>query len=372
MALCLRNETDIGDFIRGVTLYGVGGGGNPVLGTARITEILEKFGVVELIDPASIPDEEMTCCVFGMGSVAPTSDQPGIYGQRARQTKDPNVRALQELEKLTNTNIAAVVPSETGGLNTVIGLHAGAMLGKKIVDGDYSGRAKPELSQAIPVVNGKDIMPFAVCDDWGNVIHIIKTASPATMEAIGKQISVITKAPDKFAICAHAGMLMPAREMKKHIVSGSLSQATLVGRLIREANACGAGAAEAAAKGMSGRVLFKGNVTELIWESGGYMSGYAYVDGSGDYSGSKFKFWFRNENHLAWRDGRVVAMSPDLIAVVRQDNGEPITNGVLTKGDAIAVLGAPHMPSRTEASIAAMGPRHFDFDMDYVEIEKLW
>ena len=177
MATYLRNSIDIKDFIRGCTLFGVGGGGNPKLGIARMEEVLEKYGIVELVDPKDISDEEMTCCVFGMGSIAPNEDVPGAYGQFSRVTKDPNIRALEELEKLAGCKISAVVAFEPGGVNTSIGLHAGAMLGCKIVDGDYSGRAVPELCQTGPVMYGKKVTPVAICDDWGNVVHVGKIAS---------------------------------------------------------------------------------------------------------------------------------------------------------------------------------------------------
>lgn len=372
MALIIKNETDIGDFIRGLTLYGVGGGGNPVLGFARIKEILEKNGVVELVDPESIPDDEWTCSVFGMGSIAPVADRPGAYGQQARETKDPNVRALAELEAMTGKKIGAVVAFEPGGLNTTIALHAGAMLDRKLVDGDYAGRAVPELCQTTPAILGKDMMPFVICDDWGNILHILHTAGPAALEAIGKQVSVITKAPDKYAICAHAGMILSAAEMKACVVPHTMSKAAAVGRAIREANERGTDAPEAAARAMGGRVLFRGTAAGSEWQSGGYMRGYSRFTGTGPNEGSDFQIWLQNENHLAWRDGCVVAMSPDVIAVVRAADGEPITNSVLKKGDEVAVLGAPHKALRTKAAVELLGPRHFGFALDYSEIETLW
>lgn len=372
MALTLKTKTEISDFIRGLTLYGVGGGGDPALGTAKLTEVLEKNGSIEMVDAESLPDDVLTCCVFGMGSVAPTGSRPGAFGQQVRVTRDPNIRAVQELERLTGKKISVVVPSETGGLNTANALHAGAMLGRVLVDGDYCGHAKPELCQSSPVLNGTDVMPFAVCDDWGNVVHVVKAASPAAMEALGKQISIITKAPDRFAVCAHAGMLMTAAEMKRCLAKGSLSKAARVGRAIREARECGKNPPEAAAEAMGGRILFKGIVTAMDWESGGYMSGSTYLYGMESFAGERFKIWFRNENHLAWRNERPTAMSPDVIAVVDLDTGEPITNSVLKTNDRVAVLGAPHVFCRTAAGIAAMGPRHYGFEMDYQPIEALW
>lgn len=372
MATYLRSITDIRDFIRGCTLFGVGGGGNPLLGIARMEEILKKNGIIELIDPKDISDEEMTCCVFGMGSIAPNENVSGAYAQLSRVTKDPNIRALQELEKLAGCKISAVVAFEPGGVNTSIGLHAGAMLGRKIVDGDYSGRAVPELCQTGPVMYGKKVTPVAICDDWGNIIHIKDTASNAALEGIGKQISIVTKAPDKFAICAHAGMLLSGSEMKKYIIPNTLTKALEVGRTIREANEKGKDAVDAATEYICGKVLFKGIVSSKDYISTGYMIGDTVIKGYEEFEGSEMRVWYKNENHIAWKDGKVIATSPDIIEIVQLKDAEPITNSNLSVGNEVAVIGAPHLAYRTPEALSLMGPKYFGFDIDYMEIERLW
>ncbi len=372
MSTYLRTRIDIEDFIRGCTFYGVGGGGNPLLGMAKMEAVLAKQGVIELVDPATIGDDEMTCCVFGMGSIAPTVNRPGAYDQYERVAPNPNMAALEELEKMTNCSISAVVAFEPGGVNTSIGLHAGAMLNRKIIDGDYSGRAVPELCQTIPAIYGETITPLAICDDWGNVLHITRTASTASLEGIGKNVSIITKAPDKFAICAHAGMLLPGRKMKEYVIPYTMTKALEVGRTIREANEQGKDAPQMAATAVAGKVIFKGVVDAFTFESSGYMTGETSIQGCKEFDGQSMKIWFKNENHIAWRNGTVVATSPDIIEVVNLENAEPITNTNLREGAQVAVIGAPNPRYRTPQALNYMGPKYFGFDLDYTEIEKIW
>ena len=84
MALSIKTKTDIEAITRGLTLLGTGGGGRPELGVKRLEDALQKKGAVNMVSPQEIGDDEMTCCVFGMSSIAPNEDQPGAYGQYDR------------------------------------------------------------------------------------------------------------------------------------------------------------------------------------------------------------------------------------------------------------------------------------------------
>ena len=146
-------------------------------------------------------------------------------------------------------------------------------------------------------------------------------------------------------------MLLPGSEMKKYIIPNTLTKAFEIGRKIREANEKGEDAVAAAAESMSGKVLFKGVVTSRDYISTGYMIGDTVIKGCDEFEGSEMKVWYKNENHVAWRDGKVVATSPDIIEIVQLKNSEPITNSNLAPGDEVAVLGAPHPAYRT--------PKHY-------------
>lgn len=83
------------------------------------------------------------------------------------------------------------------------------------------------------------------------------------------------------------------------------------------------------------------------------------------------KVWFKNENHITWLDDRIHVTSPDLICVVRREDGEPVTNTVLAPGTPVAILGAKADWYRTPQGLRALGPRHFGFDVEYRPIEEI-
>ena len=57
----------------------------------------------------------------------------------------PFVEAVRELTAYTGNRIDAIVPFELGAWNTTAPMDAALRLGIKVVDGDYAGRAIPEL-----------------------------------------------------------------------------------------------------------------------------------------------------------------------------------------------------------------------------------
>jgi DUF917 family protein len=148
----LHKGEDVQDLVRGLTLLGTGGGGLPEVGLGALLPQVEEGRLIGWIPPEAIPDYAWTCTVFGMGSIAPT--EPLTVEQRMklgypadRAVPRPMVRALEELQDYTGRKIFAVVPSELGAGNTAVPMDAAIRLGVSIVDGDFAGRAIPELCQ---------------------------------------------------------------------------------------------------------------------------------------------------------------------------------------------------------------------------------
>jgi DUF917 family protein len=131
--------------------------------------------------------------------------------------------------------------------------------------------------------------------------------------------------------------------------------------------------AQGAAEVIAGRVLFWGRVMKKEWESReGYMFGTTTLQGTGADSGHSFKVWFKNENHVTYRDEKPFVTSPDLIAIINTRDGEPHTNTTLEEGMEVAVLGArANEKYRRPEGLSLLGPRYFGFDIDYVPIEKV-
>ncbi len=366
---------DVDDLIRGLTLFGTGGGGRPEVGRRLLGEHVRAGRAVGWVDVESLPDTAQSACVFGMGSSAPTRTL-----DRAERAKlgygdpiddRPMVEAVRLLDRATGRRTEVLVPFELGAGNTGGPLDAGATLGLPVVDADYAGRAIPELSQTLAAIHGIPFWPGAIVDAWGNRLVFESAPSLAVAERVGKMISTVTRLPDPTLTCAHAGFAVPVGELRRVVVPGSLSRAFRLGRAIREARDAGRDPVAAAATALGGFLLFTGVVTAKPWESrDGYMFGETTIAGDGAHAGQALRIWFQNENHVAWRDGVVLATSPDLIMVLGR-GGEPYTNTMLAEGTAVAVLAAAAHPRlRKPRALALLGPAHYGFDIPYVPIEE--
>ncbi len=373
----VRTVEDVHDLVHGLTLLGTGGGGRPAQGLECLLPHVEAGRAVSWVAPDAIPDDAWVCSTFGMGSIAPAEplsvEQRRALGYPASFTVDrPMVRAVQELEAYTGKKIAAILPFELGAGNTASPMDAAMRLGAAIVDGDCAGRAIPELSQTTAAIAGIPFAPGVIADAWGNVLLVKETASDLLTERIGKLVSIATKVPDMTAQCAHAGFLMRGKDLERIAVPGGITRALAVGRAIRGARARGADAVAAAAEALEGWVLFRGRVTKKEWESrDGYMYGTTTVEGDGPDAGHTLRLWFKNENHVTWRDGAPWVVSPDLIMTIGAD-GTPYTNTLLPEGAAIGVVGAVADPRlRTPAALGLLGPGHYGYDVPYTPIERL-
>jgi len=372
----IQTKEDVEDIIRGLTLMGTGGGGRPDMGMDYLLPHIKEGKRITLTPAEAISDDAWTCSVFGMGSIAPqktlSASEREALGYGDWVVAKPMVEAIRELERYSGCRIEAIIPFELGAGNTTAPIDAAVRCGMKVIDGDYAGRAVPELAQTTPALYGHAFEPAAVCDPWGNVLIMKKTASLRVAERIGKMISIATKLPDIKAPCAHAGFLLQGRDMKKLVIPGGVSRSLTIGRRIRQALNAGGDPASAAAEAMGGWVIFRGRVVRKEWESrDGYMFGNTTIQGQGPDDGHILKIWLKNENHVTYRDEKGFVTSPDLITIIDARNGEPYTNTILEEGMEVAVLGSrAEEKYRSAKGVALLGPRYFGFDMDYVPIER--
>ena len=260
----LRSIEEINDFVRGVTLLGTGGGGRAIDGFEHLKSCLEENIEIKWTDVDEFPDDIWCCCVFGMASIAPAEEKGGTpYGINEKVVEYPMIKSIKMLEELTGVKIGVVVPFELGGANTPKAMAAGLRSGAMIPDGDFCGRAAPELSQTTVAINGISVTPIAVCDDWGNEVIVRKVASLECAEAIGKFISIVSKAPDKKGTCAHAAYLMTGKDLKKYIVRNTLTKSYEVGKAIRVAQESGGNIITSIEKAADAKCFFKGKVTKV-------------------------------------------------------------------------------------------------------------
>lgn len=368
----LKSVQDVGDFVRGCTLLGTGGGGDPKKGYGFLTKTLEEKGEISWVAPDKIPDAEWAVSLFYMGSIAPEApnlaDRLKEFGMQVRVQKEL-VKAMRELESYSGISPHYLVPGEMGGINTPAPMDAAYDLGLKVVDGDLGGgRAIPEMTQSLLAVAGHQVCPVVFCDYAGSVTIVKEAPSCKMAERIGKFVSAAS-----FGLVGSAGCLIRGKDLKQILKPGTLTRALQIGGVIRKARETGEDPVTVTARYLKGWTLFKGEVTNKHWEDrDGYMYGDYQLKGLDEFSNHQFKVWFKNENHMTWLDGVTYVMSPDIIMSTDLSDGEPITNTNIVKGQRIAIIGASIGPEyRSANGLSVLGPRHFGFDLEYTPIEKV-
>ncbi len=368
----IANLQDAEDLILGCLILGTGGGGKPERGLQVFKAALEEGLELRWVDVDDIPDDALTVQPYGMGSVAPvtneTLEEIKSAGLKEEYPLTSMMEAVKELGVYLGKPITCIVPAEPGASNLPEPLVVGARLGIPVVDGDYAGRCIPEEMQTTPFLYGKHSYPFSAVDRWGNVTICKRTQNPLMLERIGKFLAVAA-----FGNTSMASTALSGKEMKEIVVRGTVTASLEIGRAIRTAREKGRNPVEAVLKVVGGWRLFEGILSKKWWEDrDGYMFGTVEIDGTGEYKGHSLKVWFKNENHVSWLDGKPYVCSPDLLTLCYPD-GSGTVNTTIAEGESVVAIGIKGVEAfRSQYGLDhASGPRYFGFDIDYVPVEDL-
>lgn len=331
----------------------------------------KQFTIIALDD---VPDDWTVFTSFGVGGggawehVIARMDRQGF----ARNRPQTGPMAVDVLSRYLGRQFNATFEAEAGGA-TVGALMTAERMKIPIVDGCPSGRCLPEVQMSPFFMNGIMRAPLAAVTRYGDIINIPKVVDDYRVEDLTRAIAVASGGGVTVAANAVSGAVLRA-----NLIPGFLTRATRLGRAAREAVAAGRDPVEAVAAAGDGYVLFRGVVrrSDSRGERGfGWTD--AYLDGTGAFSGSKYRIYNKNENMVAWRDGKLDAAAPDLICPLDPKTGWAMRGGgrvigSFQVGQELAVVGfAAHPIWRTPKAIEMLGPRHFGFDQDFVPIEQL-
>lgn len=375
MKLSRRLDTrdDLEDFVNGLVLYGTGGGGGPAAPVVeRLMAAAAAGASIGWVDISDLPDDAWCVSVGGVGGRTPPGGPDPAVLRRCRlrdpvygDSKEMQVAAARTLARLAGVEPGALVPVELGSGNTVIPLLVGLDLGIPLIDGDYCGRAKPEIQMSILELEGRGPCPLVFIDRWGDVVHLPEAASTPMVDRIGRELCTAAQGG-----IASARSLLPAAEAATCVVRGSCEAAFQAGRALRLARASGADPVEAVVERLDGALVFDGVVDRTEEDP---ASGYQFrlcthhLQGRRESEGRTGAIWVKNEHHVVWVDGEPQIMSPDVIAVLARPSGRPLTNGEIQPGQEVAVIGVPPLDARwrTPEGIDLFGPHAFGFPFDY-------
>ena len=362
--ITITTNQQIEDFTRGCCFFATGGGGDPLFGQKMLREALDAGKQIRIIDAKELSDESWTICPYLMGP-APGPETEEVkqarkdYGLTHEVISNMPAAAAQILLKQEEIKLSAVIPIELGAAATSSAVATAAWLGVPTIDGDYAGRALPEVAQILPAIHDVNLLPIASCDRYGNQIIIKKTTSLQMTERLGKIMATAS-----LGLVGQATLLKQLKQMKSLMLFNTLSKALSVGTALRKAQEAKDNSPLSIIELTQAKILFIGQVTERKAEvQDGYYIGYVNINGIDNFKNNKFKIWVKNENILSWLNDEPCIACPDLITMIDKSTFEPIIIGKLNEGTKVIVFGIPAPESfRSPAAIQLLGPKHFGFD----------
>jgi hypothetical protein len=355
---------DVEDILLGATICGCGGGGELEEGRELLHTVYDAGRSVTLVAPDELAADALVACPYAVGAMTLGDEQ--VYEGRPFSADHPSVLAVRALEEHVGQTVAALLTGELGGTSIADAFYPAAMLDLPIVDADPVGRAVPEIEHSLFFVNSVPIAPQAVVNEIGDTVIVTQVADDRRAEALVRALSVASR--NAVWVADHA---QPWSRLRDCAVLGAISGALAVGRAARRARAAGADAALAVAEAAGGRVLFRGQTASHDWrDAEGFTVGETTLTGGGEFAGSSYRIWFKNENLMAWRDGEPDVTCPDLICLLDAASGLPLTNPNVPVGVAATVVGLPAAAQwHTPEGVATLGPAHFGFGVAFRPVE---
>ena len=341
----------------GAAVLGTGGGGDPYIGKVWAQSNLTRHGAVKLIEVSELEDDDLVVPVAIMGA-------PTVIVEKLPKGDEPML-AFRALEAYLGKPARAVMCIEAGGLNSTIPFSVASSLGLPLVDCDGMGRAFPELQMVLPTLHGIQASPMVMADEKGNNL-VVNTIDNKWTERFAR--SVVVDMGGSATVVLYP---MTGAQVKTACIHGTLSLIEKIGQAIFEARASRHDPVQAVLEVTRGRRLFHGKVADVLRRTeGGFARGEATLTGFDANAGQSMKVSFQNEFLLAERDGQAVASTPDLIAMLDLDTGEPITTEALRYGFRVAVIGMPCDPQwHSAAGLELVGPAYFKYTAAYVPLE---
>jgi DUF917 family protein len=355
---------DVDDLCTGAAFLGAGGGGDPYIGGLMVKRALEAGRRIRIIDPDALTDDMLIVPTAMIGA-------PTVLLEKIPSGEEP-IRALRAVEAQLGRRADATMPTEVGGINSTIPLHVAAALDIPVVDADGQGRAFPELQMETFAINGVQGTPLGISDEKGDVA-IVLTEDNHRMEKIARGIAI------RFGGTAYfANYPMSGAQVRHASVKHTLTLAQSIGRIIRTSRGQRRDPFEELERFLAttdysvARRIFDGKIIDVDRRtSQGFTLGHVAIQRH-DRDDDTCTITFQNENLIARRGEEVLALVPDIIAIMDAETAVPITNETLRYGQRVVVMAVGVPPiMKTPAALRQFGPAAFGLNEAYVPIAEL-
>jgi hypothetical protein len=342
--------------VDGAAIFSAGGGGDPAVGQRIVEKLVSEGCPVRLVRPSEVPDGAK---IVNFACVGATTT--------IEYDSDAAVKTLRALEEYAGFSAYATIPVELGGFNTLTAVDVAARRGIPVADADGAGRAVPEVHLKVYTIDDIPLAPMVVADLHAkNTVIVKETSGSAAAERIARAL-----AAEWNQTAYTARRILTGVQTKTSPIQLSLSKCMNVGKLLRTT----AEPMEAVLRETLGLRIFDGVVEQAETRT---EAGFTFFDaklaGTHDSAGSTLEFKAKNEVLVAYKDGKLAAIAPDIITPVHPETGRCITAEKIQIGDRLAVLGLPAPQKwRTRAGLELWKDvlQRSNIFEAYVPIEKL-
>jgi DUF917 family protein len=219
------------------------------------------------------------------------------------------------------------------------------------------GRAFPELQMSSCHLKGALPTPAFLADSLGQTV-IIETGDSFMLEKTARHITV------SMGSCSALAMyIMSGAQAASTVIPGSLARAIEIGKTIAHAQQEGKDPLRPLLDKTGGACLGSGKITDIDQEiTGGFLKGKAIL--SNDYD--VFELMYQNEYLAVKRNGKYIATTPDILMLLEQDSGSPITSESLQYGIQVNLVALPSPTLwQSPAGLAMVGPEYFGYETKY-------
>ena len=337
----------------GAGILGTGGGGNPYLGGLHLSSIIRQHGAQQVINPMDLADDALVCVAGNIGA-------PTVSIEKLPEGTEM-VRALRLLEEHLDQQFDAIAIAEIGGANSMQPLIAGLLAGIPTIDSDSMGRAFPELQMSSFLFGSSaTVAPLAMVDAADNAVVIPATISDKWAETIARNIAV-----SMGARAGLVGTILSGKQVKESGVHYTLTLAHQLGCAVINAQGRKDDVPQVIADELDGDILFRGKIADLERRTTkGFARGKIRIE---SYDGNdQLDIEFQNEFLIAYLNGEVTVTVPDLICIVTEEEGKPVSTELLRYGLRVAVIAVPApVQLKSEVALQVVGPKAFGYDVPF-------
>lgn len=340
--------SDLENIALGACLFG-GGGGGPISGAQPLIDYMSTQGLSPTLWAIDeLPGTLAAGVVAGIG--APDAAVHGPAFTEAPQ------QAFKQLATTCGSDLQAVLPGETGAMNSIIPALVAAQLGLALVDVDSAGRALPTLDLAaynLATAPNPLILTNQTADPSSSVQAILNTPTPQGVDALVRGLVTASAFGD---MGAFATWQMSVSQLAGASVAGTVTRSLTVGAALQQAMKTGANPLTALQALLPDIVVLANGPISAVKtvENGGFDVSQVIVAQA---DGSAVTVMAVNENLLAWSsaNSQPLAAAPDALAWMTLA-GQPLSNADITSssiGTQVYLLGIPAAAILRTPSLAA-------------------